>query len=211
MIKEREEAASLTKKDEILEEKNSRVRYNKRNDKKDGDKQVESESKKIEEKEKTKKKNYNDNENNDKKLFADKRRKRYDKHLGLKENVKDEGREKKIEEEKNRKNKDEMKENEKDIKKVEKDSYKMKKVEKIKTIQDNNYSPFQDRQKNELTKTSIGREVKDIKINNSENLYSVIGKNIDVSKTTNESNENNGTKKFSIRNKYKMRKMKELV
>jgi len=208
MIKEREEAASLTKKDEILEEKNSRVRYNKRNDKKDIDKQVELKSKKMEEK--TENKNYNDNENNDKKLFADKRRKRYDKHLGLKENIKDEGREKKIEEGKNRRNKDEMKENEKGVKKVEKDSYKMKKVEKIKTIQDNNYSPFH-RQKNELTKTSIGREVKDIKINNSENLYSVIGKNIDVSKTTNENNENNGTNKFSIRNKYKMRKMKELV
>ena len=213
MIEEREEKASPTKNCPILEEKESRVRYNKKNDKKEENKKLDS--KKIEEKEKesTKNKNNNDNENNDKKLFADKRRKRYGRLLGIKENAKDEEKEKKIEEEKNKKNKDEINKKEKDMQKIEKDKYKIKKVE-IKAVQDNNYSPFH-RQTIELTKTTIRceirTEIKDNKINNPENFCPVIEKNLDVSKTTNDSNENNGTKKFSIRNKYKMKKMKELI
>ena len=209
---EEEKEPSLRQKHAILKGKDSRSQYNKKNDKTVEDKQSESESKKIEEKENIKNKENNDNKNNDRKFFVDKRRKRYDKLLEGKENVKDEDKEKKIEKGKNGKNKDEMIKKEKDIK-IEKDNYKMKKVEKIKTNQDNNYSPLQ---KNEFTKASIGRsdlrkEVKDSKINNIENFCSVFEKNLDVSKTTNDNNENNGTKKFSIRNKYKMRKMKELV
>ena len=216
IIKEKkEEEASSSQNHVILKEKFNRDMHNKKNDKKEDDKKLESESKKMEEKENIENKKYNDNKNSNKQLFADKRRKRYDKHIGMKENVKDEGKEKKIEEEKYRKNKDEMNKNEKEIKKIEKDNYKMKKVEKIETIQDNNYSPFH-RQKNELPKTSTKRselrkELKNNKINNSENFFSIFEKNIDVSKTTNDSNENNGTTKFSIRNKYKMRKMKELI
>ena len=208
MKKKEEEASPHSKKHSVLTEKYSKYRYNKRNDKKDEDKKLESESKKMEEKENLENKNYNDNKNNYRKFFADKRRKRCDKLIEMKENIKDENKEKKIEEEKKRKNKDEMNKN-------EKDNYKIKKVEKIKTIKDNNYSPFH-RQKNELTNTSIGqselrREDKNNKINNSENFCSVFEKNLVISKTTNDSNENNGTKKFSIRNKYKMRKMKELI
>ena len=213
MIEEGEEMASPKQKHEILKEKDDlrNGMQNKKNDQKDEDKKLESESKKIKEKEIIEKKNYNDNDNNDKKLFADKRSKRYDRLTELKENGKDD---KKIGEEKNIKIKDDINKKERDIKKTEKDNYKMKKVEKIKTIQDNNYSPFH-RQKNELTKTSVGRselkrELKDNKINNSENFSSVFEKNVDISKTTNDTNEKNGTKKFSIRNKYKMRKMKEL-
>ena len=222
-----EDMTSPEQKQADLKEKNgmSRREENKNITKREEDKKLNCDFKKIDEKKSLEIKDEHDKDNKDEdgKKFVDRRRKRYDKCIGIKKEVeKDVIKEKKI----NNENNSEINKKEEEIKKIEKEKENCitKKFEKIKTNQDNSLSPLS-KQNNESSKTSFGRcdlrrehkefkidNSKDFHFHNSKNLSCVSDKNFtEVSKNTNDNNENNGTKKFSIRNKYKMKKLKELV
>jgi len=204
---------------------NSRGEENKNIEKREEDKKLKYDSKKIDENKNLEIKDEHDKNNKDGKKFVDKRRKRFDKCIGIKEEVeKDVDKEKKINNEKHNNEINKKEEKIKQIEKKEKENYIMKKFEKLKDNQDSNLSPF-NKENSESSKTSLGRrqlrrEHKDYKIDNPKDIHfhnsgnpsCVFDKNFtDVSKNTNDNKENNGTKKFSIRNKYKMKKLKELV
>ena len=221
-----EDMASPDQKQVDLKEKNgiSRREENKTITKREEeDKKLKCDSKKIDENKNLEVKDEHDKDNKDKKgkKFVDRRRKKYDKCIGIKkEDEKDVIKEKKN----NNENNGEINKKEEEIKKIEKENYIVKKLEKIKTNQDNNLYPLS-KQNNELSKTSFRRrdlrnEHKDNNIDNSkkfhfhnsENPSRVLDKNFtEASKNTKDSNDNNETKKFSIRNKYKMKKLKEIV
>ncbi len=228
MIEEgEEEVVSPDQKQRDRKEKNgmSRGEENKNITKIEEDKKLEYDSKKIDERKSLEIKEEHEKDNKDKngEKYVDRRRKRYDKCIGIKKEVeKDMVKEKKI----NNENNCEINKKEEEIKKIEKEKENciIKKFEKIKTNQDNSLSPLS-KQNNGPSKTYFGRRdirrehkndkidnSKDFHIHNSENPSCVSDKNFtEVSKNTNDNNENSGTKKFSIRNKYKMKKLKELV
>ena len=228
MIEEgEEEVVSPDQKQRDRKEKNgmSRGEENKNITKIEEDKKLEYDSKKIDERKSLEIKEEHEKDNKDKngEKYVDRRRKRYDKCIGIKKEVeKDMVKEKKI----NNENNCEINKKEEEIKKIEKEKENciIKKFEKIKTNQDNSLSPLS-KQNNGPSKTYFGRRdirrehkndkidnSKDFHIHNSENQSCVSDKNFnEVSKNTNDNNENSGTKKFSIRNKYKMKKLKELV
>lgn len=219
-----EENVPPDKKRVNLKEKDSMNRGEKNENitKREEDKKLKCDSEKRTEKQnlEIKDENDKDNKNKDEKKFVNKRRKRFDKCIGIKEVENDVVKDNKLN---NEKSNGEIIKKDEDIKKVGKDNCVIKKFEKIKSNQDN-LSPFS-RQNNEPPKTSserrqLRREQIDNKINNSKDFHLHNSENpscalennfTDASKNANDNNENSGRKKFSIRNKYKMKKLKELV